>query len=912
MEALGAAHGIASSAAAFAAAQPPTPGYGGVVLLDVEPQTPVERSFLERMTTGARFLLVTASAAVDDLEDLARRLGAEVERAPSTPSSTLEAMRRRLFARASSTDAEPSEPKDDHTLTLRSCRSEAQEAVEIARAVLARAESGVPFDRMAVVLRAPTLHQPLIEDAFRRAGVEAFFTRGTRRPSPGGRALLALLSCAEENLSAARFAEYLGFSQVPGDPLERAEPPPWVPAAPDAAAPQLAFAFEAPAPSAPDDAAIEGALQIPSRWEQWLVDAAVVGTEARWRRRLDGLLAELDAQRAREPDPAARDGIAHRARSVAALRDFALPIIDRLAQLRAARPWSAWLDALDQLATAALREPRPVRQVLAELRPLADVRSVSLFEVRLALLEPLSTLRPEPSREPYGAVWVGTPDELAGRSFDSVFVPGLSEGVFPPRLREDPLLGDPLRAALDPALPERRRHRLRERRAFRAALEAAESRVLLTSSRLRGARARAQVPSQYLLEVARHTGAGLDAVRALTHPAPDRTAFGLGWEVPQTPEPSIDATEYDLAVVAELDRLEPEARRGRAAYLTRDAIAHRALRRRGERWRSRFGAHDGAVIQARADEWRAAFADGLGAIVTSPTALQNFAQCPYRFFLHGISRLRDDDEPLGPERLDPRTRGSIFHEIQFRYVRRCAEDGVSPSASLDRLDAIWSETVERYREEIAPAIPAVYDRACAQIRTDLRGWWRRRAESPDGFSPTHAELAFGLGPGDPNARDPASAPEPVRLDGRFPVRGSIDLVERNADGAVRVTDYKTGRPPTDPPEWIGGGETLQPMIYAVAGEALLGHPVYEGRLAYCTVKHAYRVDAVSTVDRAALSQVVATIDDHVRRGFLPAAPREGACRFCEYRVRCGHGEETRLERKDHEALASLAALRSIR
>src|SRR4029450_13822938 len=47
------------------------------------------------------------------------------------------------------------------------------------------------------------------------AKVPGWFSRGTRRPLPAGRAFLALLACASERLSASRFAEYLSFAQVP-------------------------------------------------------------------------------------------------------------------------------------------------------------------------------------------------------------------------------------------------------------------------------------------------------------------------------------------------------------------------------------------------------------------------------------------------------------------------------------------------------------------------------------------------------------------------------------------------------------------------------------------------------------------------------------------------------------------------
>jgi len=63
---------------------------------------------------------------------------------------------------------------------------------------------------MAVILRAPQTYLGVIEHALDRAGIPAWFHRGTRRPDPAGRALLA---CADEDLSARRFAEYISLGQ---------------------------------------------------------------------------------------------------------------------------------------------------------------------------------------------------------------------------------------------------------------------------------------------------------------------------------------------------------------------------------------------------------------------------------------------------------------------------------------------------------------------------------------------------------------------------------------------------------------------------------------------------------------------------------------------------------------------------
>ena len=68
---------------------------------------------------------------------------------------------------------------------------------------------------MAILLRSPFHYRTHLVEALRRAGIPAHFSRGTVLPEPGGRALLVLLRCAAEGLSAVRFAEYLSLGVAP-------------------------------------------------------------------------------------------------------------------------------------------------------------------------------------------------------------------------------------------------------------------------------------------------------------------------------------------------------------------------------------------------------------------------------------------------------------------------------------------------------------------------------------------------------------------------------------------------------------------------------------------------------------------------------------------------------------------------
>src|SRR5207302_7952993 len=94
----------------------------------------------------------------------------------------------------------------------------------------------------------------------------------------------------------------------------------------------------------------------------------------------------------------------------------------------------------------------------------------------------------------------------------------------------------------------------------------------------------------------------------------------------------------------------------------------------------------------------------------SLSALQKFASCPYQFLLSAIHRLEPppDIEPL--QKLDPLTRGSIFHDAQAQYFRALQAQGRLPvgeadiAVALATLDGVIAEVAAKYEEVLAPAI----------------------------------------------------------------------------------------------------------------------------------------------------------------------------------------------------------------
>ncbi len=875
-----------------------------LVFLGLAIESAAHEQLLAALVQRSPSVLATATSSDDDIRSLERILGVPAETLDNTPpAATLDRVRTWLF----SSDPPPSAPPD--ATLLFSAPGESFECVEIARRIRGLAEQGTSFDRIAILLRNVDQYQPLIEEALRRAGIDHYFSRGASRPDPAGRAFLALLACAGDGCSASRFAEYLSLGQVPplnadGAPQTRLQE--WVPADDD-----VLGNFPTASPESE-----EPSLDVPIGWEKLLVDAAVIGGRDRWARRLRGLRAELQAQSRdlEKEDETHRSHIQRRIQQLARLEHFALPLIDALGSLPATERWGAWLDRLAALAQLALRRPETVLAVLSELDPMREVGPASLDEVYDVLSERLGFLRSEPPKRRYGRVFVGSIDEARGRNFDVVFLPGLAEGLFPRRALEDPLLLDEQRGGLGLEMQDQRV--AHERMLLRSAAAAANSSFIVSYPRMDVAQARARVPSFYALEVVRAAEGRLPSLREFEKRAAASAPARLDWPAPADPREAIDDAEYDLSLLQASLKLRGPSAAGSARYLMQSNEAlSRSLRARGRRWRNFWSSADG-LVDPDAATLRALETQRLAKRSYSPSSLQQFAACPYRFLLHAVFQLRPREHPARLEQMDPLTRGALFHSAQFELFRALTSAKLLPTtpdhlpATLDLADQVLDRVAARYEDELAPAIPRVWKSEIENLRTDLRGWLQHVAATESDWLPAYFEFGFGLPP-DPD-RDPASTAEEALIFDDVRLRGSIDLIERHATrNALRITDHKTGKAPQNRPQYVGGGAMLQPLLYSLAAETLLGESVESGRLFYCTQRGEFSALDISLDDqgRGRLRRILETIDRSISEGFLPAAPQTGACAMCDYTAVCGPYEETRVKRKQSDRLDPLIEIR---
>ena len=914
--------------------------YAGLplVMLDVSLRSVAERELCRALLGSARDVVVTCPQDDAGTKRALEAIELAVQALPPSPLREEERSVASFRARLFENDATPLE--DARGVALTSAADELLEAMEIARRCAEEAQRGVRFDEMAVLVPPHGAYAAHLEAAFDRAKIPAYFEVGVRRPHPGGRALSLLLRAKVERGSGRRLGEYLATAQMPSTPVvaeaEGAVLGPELDGVVDAA--QVAETNPSDEP--------EAELRIPfRRWERMLgelgvgsagVDASLadyvkkrIGVTRRELLARPELAAREDGDAIDEVAPKERVGAVDVAaprlsqieRELASLEDLErrlVPLLGLLDAVPSRAPWGEHLEAIARLAPQAIRRPELALAILEELAVLAgDDDPVDLSEV-LAVLEPrLASMERAPLRRGYGRVLVTRPAAMRGRARKVVLLCGVGERIFPERVREDPILLDRARQKHGDVLATRHARSLEQRGSLAIAVGAAEERFFASFPRGDAALGRSRVASLYALEIARVIMGEVPDLARLEEQTKTASGARLAWPAPTDPRRALDDLEYELALAKDVERRPEGEARGRLRFLLgRHKTLDRALRFRFWRHREGVFAADGLVAPSPAMRERFA-KHGLRERAHGPSSLEAYATCPYRFYLRSIMRLDAREEVTPVERLEPMTRGGLYHLCQAEVAKRLSAEGTSASGSPERARALFDDVVhevaESARERLEPLIAQVFDADVGALLRDLLGSVDESERSRDPFAPLAQELRFG------------EAPSFV-VRGGYRLRGAIDAVEIDRERHLRITDYKTGRVPEDlgPFFVVKGGEVLQPILYALAVEALIGTSLPSDTLAkstrlyFATERGGYEAREIALDDEKLERgrEALEAIDRGLRAAVLLPIPREKACDRCDYRAVCGDGEERRSKkfvtkkgRVEEDVIASLASLR---
>lgn len=183
-----------------------------------------------------------------------------------------------------------------------------------------------------------------------------------------------------------------------------------------------------------------------------------------------------------------------------------------------------------------------------------------------------------------------------------------------------------------------------------------------------------------------------------------------------------------------------------------------------------------------------------GAVLgTSVSRMEEFAACPFKFFIH--SGLRAEERTLFE--LDVKEQGTFQHDVLALFHEQLREEGkrwrdITPAEARERIAALTRSLMASYRDGLLETdeetrfMARVLTESLQDFAETLVGWMRQQYR----FDPVAVELPFGV-PGD----WPAWSIE--LADGhRLDLHGRIDRVDLCREGEAAscvVVDYKSSQ-----------------------------------------------------------------------------------------------------------------------
>lgn len=761
----------------------------------------------------------------------------------------LQEISRRLFGLS---DRAALDHRNEGAIELLSAPGEAREAVEIARRCMKWVkERGFKFSEIAVLLRSQEPYAKLLAETFSHLDIPYYLHGGSPLwMGRAGQSLGLIFKMLQNDLSRASVMEFitfapLDFHRILGE---------------------------------------KGNLAVPSLWEIFSLRAGIVGGRKEWKERLGHL---LHGNQGPERD------------NLAAFIQFVNALFGLLEKIPQRARWSEMTGRLIATAQKLFLPSEFMQKALDEIEKLNGYdclgEEADTARFARAVESVLTSAREESGEFGKEGVFIGALMSVRGVPFRGVIVPGMVERLFPPMHRQDPVLLDQerqyLSESLSKELAQKQRGYDEERLLFTLTVMSAEERILFTFPRIEPFTAREKVPSLFLLRL----------MEAVVGKAVDFTDFE-SWNLlervplsrlfPRSPGESLNSLEYDLS---RADAALQEKRLDSLEYLyALSPFFSRSLRAESKRWGERVFTEFDGIFKSPESRTHLARLYGEKKLSFSPTSLETYARCPFRYFLQALLKLSELEEPDRLEALSPIDRGALVHEILFLFFSRLKEEKKLPlrPENRDFLHAFLSGTAQEvfrtFEEEKATGYPLLWNIEKEKTMESLRGFIETELRDAEGFEAAYFERGF-------TCSFPLDEKEEILL------RGRIDRIDLSPDGRRgRIIDYKTGRPQLIEDGEFKGGEALQLPLYLYAGSRELKDvELVSAAYSYVTERAGYRRVLFTTEKWAeklkTLKAVVRGLVRGIRSGIYPASP--STCRPCSYPLICGHAAGALHDRK---------------
>ena len=769
------------------------------------------------------------------------------------------------------------------------------EVEEVVRLVWAEVASGVPVAEIAILHRLDQSFDDTVCAVLRRAGLPFYRAGGNPvRRTPLGRAAIGLLHLLA---SDARRTTLLELLSLPCVSLRWIDPT---------------------------------LFPRPVRWEALTKEAGMVKGWAEFRHVLTLQIALATAGDDELAWMASRREEAEALLQV--VEAFAAEADRASRQTSWAGHVASYLDLLQRVAPGE-RESDGFRAIADRLRGLQALDVVSTPADPVAFRRAAeSVIRQAIVSGGYfqrDGLFVGNVSAVRFLRFSSVFLLECSERTFPPLVREDPLLRDGERAAINRQsgsattyLALKRDRMEEERLLFELACQAARDRLTLSFPRQAIRSGTLRLPSVFVLEEAQSLAGtflsadGLGATQAAWFERmPAAVSFGrsgIGRSASAAEAAAVEATDPGSAdaaaetAVRALDesdlRLHVLEHGGTQAVPAIESLwpgIERVRALRAARRDAGFGPYDGMLPAELVDQAGVLTRD------LSPTGASDYVACPYRFFLGRVLGVRVLPEPAETLEIAAVDRGNLVHRVLERLVARYrdGEPTGTWASYLARnagdIDALIDAELTGLAEGIR-GLPLSWGQIRQQLGEELRLYLETQlaqaADDPQ-LEPLDAERSFAGVRVSLDAED-AAAPA-------LTIAGRMDRFDRTRDG-LRVVDYKTGSAARQRPDDYRTGGSFQLPFYLLAASAL--DPQGQQGLQGCVAELHFvsergnfttiRLDGAALAADPRLTEQLATIRAGIEAGaffYRPGTARAN-CRFCDFATVC-HGRVDRHEQR---------------
>jgi len=535
-----------------------------------------------------------------------------------------------------------------------------------------------------------------------------------------------------------------------------------------------------------------------------------------------------------------------------------------------------------------------------------------------------------------------------GIPFRALFLLGLNEKVFPRAISEEPFMRDHIRRRLSEVLgnliPEKLRGFEEERLLFYFLLNAARERLYLLYERSDEA-GKPKVQSHYLMDI-------LQKVKTISITKSDFRDHSI--YVPRGIKDKFFGKEISLLTPKEagirmaLDKIDP---------------AYPCLRHTGTSFMTAFGnnpvlfarsqlalgfieshenlltAYDG-IVGNMSQWWEKRACRGI-----SPTTLETFGICPFKFFMGKVLELESLEEPEKIDVIAAVDLGSLYHGILKDFYGYLIEKGYfyKKAKEIKPIELLHG-IAKKYFTDIERQIPIPYPILWENKKEEVLGFltkfvtWDMDRIEQTGYIPTYLERKAHLSVEDELVKLISVSSRQDKAS-ELTFKGKIDRIDLKLvpvclkQGSVentvsyRVIDYKSGKYSKENLlKPAIRGQKLQLPFYIVMAERLLSEEIRKGRIqqGQTSLEDASFVYVAQDMEdkkgqkgvpeksikeadwknfQGQCWETVKEFLSYIREGIFPISPTEDAqkCDWCEFSTVCRKGHQPLRVRLEQDA-----------